>query len=226
MTLRTIQTDFAEQLLQDAKEELFFDLRVDGPLFTKVHPKVIWVRLQQHYASETLPTTPLEIPGWSYDCFPTIQDAQKKYPAITVGIKGRPSDLFQFVESGHSEGVIDFSPVGAIVLSKNKLKSEFQNVAHWHELPLWFNYALSPELWGPQGKLTRFHAQLSKLFSDHKLLKKSDAPGFYVLNEKAQLIEKHGFQGTKQEGSYILSLPWTFPLSGLNKLEKIIQQEF
>lgn len=226
MTLRTIQTDFTEQLLHDSKEELLFDLRMDGPLFSKDHPKVIWARLQQKYTPETFTSTSLQIPGWSYDCFLNVQEAQAKYPGITVKINGKPSDIFKFIKAGYEDAIVDFQPVGAIVLSRKMLHIEFKNMVHWHELPIWFNYALSPELWGPQGKWIRFHERLRKLFIEHNLLKTSDTPGLYVLEESAKIIERHGFQGTILDGCYTLSLPWTFPLSGLNKLEKVIQQEF
>lgn len=72
----------------------------------------------------------------------------------------------------------------------------------------------------------RFRERLHTLFEKYNLLKGDDYPGLYPLREEARLLEEFDIQGTSLEDSYILTLPWTFPLSALEKLEAIISQEF
>ena len=139
---------------------------------------------------------------------------------------GKPWSVHQFLETNQQEAIIEFPPLGAVVLSKKTLPEQHGSEIHDHLLPHWISYALSPELWGTQGKWTRFHARLQKLFADHKLLKTQSKIGYYQLVDRASLLQNKGFVGTSLEKSYVLVLPWTFSLSDIQKLEEIIQQEF
>lgn len=225
MTLRTIESEFSEALLNELQEETEFDLTLDGPIVTKLHPKVIWARLQQKYHPEN-PPEKIQISGWSYDCFSELAAAASKYPEIKLKFEGRPWALKQFLDSDATDAIIDFGTLGTIVLSKNDLNVSPANTPSWHELPVWVNYALSPEVWGPQGKWTRFHLRLQNLFSEYKLLKENSKPLYYILSENADKLKNHGFEGTVLEKSYVLVLPWSFSLSALEKLETTVRVEF
>lgn len=221
----TIESEFTELLLAQEKVESPVDLTLEGPAMNRLHPKLIWAKLLTKYQPDLSPA-PIEIPGWNYACFADSEAAVRSYPQIEMKFVGKPWSLHQFIETHQTEAIIDFSPLGAIVLTKNAVPSKLGSDLHDHLLPLWISYALSPELWGPQGKWIRFHARLQKLFSDHKLLKSESKLGYYTLIDKASLLAPLGFLGTSLEKAYVLVLPWTFSLSDMERLEEIIQQEF
>lgn len=225
MTLRTIESEFSDQLLAQSNEEFPLDLRLEGPIMTKFHPKILWAQLQLKANPQQLIPN-IEIPGWNYACFANSNDAQKSYPQIDLKILGKPWTVYQFLESHQDQAIIDFPPLGTIVLSRNKLNAQNENASYQYLLSLWSNYALSPELWGTQGKWPRFHAKLHKIFSDHHLLESEPTIGHYPLIDKASRLEALGFVGSRLETSYLIVLPWTFSLAALEKLEKIILQEF
>ena len=225
MTLRTIESEFSEILLSEAKEETVFDLTMDGPLFSRQHPKVIWATLQFRDNPEQELNLPV-ISGWFYDCFANISDTEKKYPSVKITFIARPWTVSEFLEGEFEQGIMDFGPMGAIYLSRKEFKPEPTKSVHWHTLPIILNYALSPELWGPQGKWKRFHERLQEKFGRHNLLNSEAFPGYYPLKSEASKLWAHGFQGTNLEKSYLLVLPWTFSLTALEKLEKVIEQEF
>jgi hypothetical protein len=225
MTLRTIESEFSEQLLAQKKDLSSIDLTIEGPPMEELHPKVIWAKLELKYRPDLEPPK-IEIPGWSYACFANSDAAEKSYPQIKMKFVGKPWTINQFFKTNQTEAIIDFPPLGSVVLSKNEITKVRGSEIHHQTLPHWLNYALSPELWGPQGKWTRLHAKLQKLFEEHKLLISVPKVGYYQLLEKASLLESKGFMGTSLEKSYVLVLPWTFSLSDFEKLEKVIQQEF
>lgn len=225
MTLRTIESEFSEQLLAQKKQLSSIDLTIEGPSMEVLHPKVIWAKLELKYQPDFEPPK-IEIPGWNYACFANSEAAEKSYPQIKMKFVGKPWTINQFFETNQTQAMIDFPPLGTVVLSKNEITKVRGSEIHHHTLPHWLNYALSPELWGPQGKWTRLHAKLQKLFEEHKLLMSVPKVGYYQLLEKASLLESNGFVGTSLEKSYVLVLPWTFSLSDFEKLEKVIQQEF
>lgn len=225
MTLRTIESEFIEQLLAQSKARPSINLTIEGPVMDQLHPKLIWAKLLMKYQPDSEPSK-IEIPGWNYACFADAPAAEKSYPQITMKFVGKPWTIQQFLATNQTEAIIDFPPLGAVVLSKNHLTHKTGSELHDHLLPHWLSYALSPELWGPQGKWTRFHAKLQKIFEDHKLLKSQSKLGYYQLIGEASLLQDKGFVGTCLEKSYVLVLPWTFSHSDMVKLEEIIQQEF
>lgn len=221
MTLRTIEKDFADELLKQVVPETSYDLTLDGALWNQIHPKVLLARLK---FENQLPE-PVTLPGFNYECFANLAEAKLSYPDIELEFEGRPWTIKKFLDGNYDEAIIYFRDLGTIVLSKNELPSRPLAKLYWHTLPLWMSYALSPELWGPQGKWTRFHERLQKLFQEKNLLIQS-SQGYYSLKSVAAKLRDHGFHGTEVDKTYVLVLPWTFPLTGLEKLEKIVQQEF
>jgi hypothetical protein len=221
MTLRTIESEFAELLLKQTEKETSFDLTIDGPLWNQVHPKVLLAGLKfDNQLPEVLP-----LPGFHYDCFANFTDAKLAYPDISLEFEGRPWTVKKFIEGAYAEAIIYFKDFGTIVLSKNEMSTLPKPLLYWHTLPLWMNYALSPELWGAQGKWTRFHLRLENLFKEKNLLV-SSTTGYYSLKSEASKLRDHGFHGTDVDKTYVLVLPWTFSLSALEKLEEIVRQEF
>lgn len=225
MTLKAIESRFAEILQEQMKSESETDLTLEGPVISKLPPKVIWAKLQYgenlQQSSEAL-----QIPGFFYEAFQDLVSASGKYPEINMRFRGQPWAIAKFLSSSESRALIDFEDLGSVLLSKSQL--DYRPGSQLHELliPLWLNYALSPELWGPQGKWTRFHERLTNLFNQHNLLDGKASLGYYPLQSKAEKLANFGFQGTRLEKSYLLVTPWSFSLTELNKLEAIVQQEF
>jgi hypothetical protein len=225
MTLRTIESEFSEQLLAQSKGRSTVDLTIEGPVMEELHPKLIWAKLLMKYQPDAGPAK-IVIPDWNYACFSDLIAAEKSFPQIGMKFIGKPWSVHQFLETNQQEAIIEFPPLGAVVLSKKTLPEQHGSEIHDHLLPHWISYALSPELWAAQGKWTRLHARLQKLFEDHKLLETQSKIGYYQLVDKAYILKDKGFVGTSLEKSYVLVVPWTFSLSDMQKLEEIIQQEF
>ena len=226
MTLKPIENEFSERLQEASSKETFpLKLTLDAPVIDLFHPKVLWATLQLERLPET-EAPKIIIPNWNYACFASVDEASKKYPEIETVLLGKPYELSLFLKSKIVPTIIDFSPLGAVVLSKETLDHSSTAGLHAHTLPHWLSYALSPELWGEQGKWTRFHLRLHDLFTKANLLNGDDFPGYYPLKEEAQKLGQHGFIGTNFENSYLLVLPWSFPLSALQKLEEVVRQEF
>jgi hypothetical protein len=225
MTLRTIETDFAQILQNRPEDDYPLDLTLEGPVMHQLHPRLIWAKLQLEYNPGLAPVK-IELPGWFYDCFPDSEAAKSKYPEINLSFTGRPWSFHEFLSGNHSAAIIDFPPLGTIVLSRKVMDSNPDSASHHHLLPLWIHYALSPELWASDGKWPRFHTRLIDLFQKSQLLKEKNYVGYYALDGRAARLADKGFLGTNLEKSYVLVLPWTFSLADLEKLEQTIQQEF
>jgi hypothetical protein len=225
MTLRTIENEFSDELLKQTSEESKLDLTLEGPLLSKLPPKIIWARLQHKY-DPTLTPQDMTISGYHFDCFKNVSEAKNKYPEVSLEFVGKPWLVGQFRESTEDKAIIDFASLGAVLLSKSEIQSNKTNDLWWHELPLWLSYALSPELWGPQGKWTRFHDRLINIFTEKSLLDVPSSPGYYTLKGEASILKEQGFSGTRLDKSYVIVLPWTFSLTSLERLEKVIRQEF
>jgi hypothetical protein len=226
MTLRPIESEFSEYLQKEAKEEFPLDLTLDGPILSRTHPHVLMARLLYLHNPEQ-ETEVTEVYGWFFDCFESLDDASAKYPGIQLKFTGRPWSINKFLQGNAEKAIVDFAELGAVVLSKSELKTGKRNKLYHHILTAWLTYALSPELWGPVGKWTRFHSRLHELFSSHDLLLSGeDTIGYYPLKSKAAKLHDSGFMGTNLDKSYLLVLPWTFSLTALNKLEEIVKQEF
>lgn len=225
MTLKAIESEFAELLERQVKENLPLDLSLEAPLMNKLHPKLIWAKLAYQHNPQQGPPD-LKIPGYDYECFPDLKSAVARYPDMALKFTGRPWAMHRFLTGVDKEALIDFEELGAVFLSRQELNSIRGSSLHDHLLPLWLSYALSPELWGPVGKWTRFHDRMTQLFSEYNLLNGRPSLGYYSLNSKAEKLEASGFPGTRLEKEYLLVLPWTFSLHDLDKLEAVIRQEF
>lgn len=224
MTLKPIESEFSELLLEQSKNEnLPLDLRQNSIPVEKFTPKVLWEKLlaERHIDSQVALTPP----DWNLVAFPNIEVAQKHVDS-TLKIAGKPFEIYKFLSSGTKVALIDFAPIGAALLSKDKIEAPRVTGLHEKLIPVWLSYALSPELWGENGKWTRFHSRLHQLFKEKGLLIGDDFPGYYPLKEETESLAKAGFQGTKLENSYLLVLPWSFSLTALQKLEEVIREEF
>lgn len=211
-------------LLQSKENKNPFDLRSDAPLLNFLHPKMVMALLEFMLSPET-ESQMVEIPGWSFLSYSSPQDAHRSFPELKAK-RATPESLSSFLSSNTAIDLFDFMPFGAFILSRNPLNELSSKGLHQTLIPPFLGYALSDELWGNQGKWTRFHERLHTLFVKYKLLKKADKPGRYPLLAEAQKLEKHGILGSLEDECYVLTLPWTFPLSALEKLEAIISQEF
>jgi hypothetical protein len=226
MTLLTIERIFSNLIQNDTQNSNHIDLSVDGPLYNKAHPKIIWAKLLFEHHHQNIEFPKKLIPDWNYECFSDLISAQKKYPSIHYKIIGRPWAIFQFLSDHVNEVIIDFQNLGTIVLSKKELSVEIKEEIWDYVLPPWIEYTISPELWGPFGKWTRFHSKLHSLFTELNLLSGTDKIGYYPLKAKTSKLESLGFKGTIMGSDYILVLPWCFSLSALNNLEQVLRKEF
>jgi hypothetical protein len=226
MTPGSIENEFSNLLQGFTTVESHFDLTIDGPLFCRDHPKVVWAKLQhQQDPHQEIPE--ITLGGRYFKAYPSPEEARKAYPSIQTHFYGQPWAVHRFLLSGNEDAIIDFGPLGTAVLGHHKLPDKSQHPYQNRLLSAWLPYALSPELWGPMGKWTRFHARLRDLFLRHDLFLDlvTDAPAYYALKSKAEILREHGFVGSSLDKSYLIVLPWTFSLSGLEKLERIVQQE-
>lgn len=225
MTLRTIESEFSDLLKKEVNENFPYDLTMDGPLLIKHHPKVLWAQLlYERNPGQEAPK--LEIPGWNYDCFISLEAAERKFPEIKMKFRGDPWAVGKFLSSQIGMAIIDFRPLGVAVVSRSPLQYEPGHELHHHLVAPWLNYALSPELWGNVGKWTRFHERLLTLFNSKNLFFGEAVPGHYPLKSVASKLYDSGFHGTNLDKTYLLVLPWTFSLSALKKLEEVVKQEF
>ncbi|MFP5384996.1 MAG: hypothetical protein ACLGHN_02890 [Bacteriovoracia bacterium] len=225
MTLRTIENQFSEELLAQMKDEFPLDLTLSGPMMKEWHPKVLWTKLQYQNNPERDPDK-VQLSGFSYHCFQNFTAAEKNYPEINFKFSGKPWALKKFLEGAEESAIIDFHPFGAVMLTRKNEIFPCGRELHDSLLPVWLDYALSSELWGPLGKWERFHERLMKVCNAHNLLDTEASLGYYPLKSMGEKLEGHGFMGTRLEKSYLLVLPWTFSLTALTKLEEVILQEF
>ncbi len=225
MTLRTIESQFSEALLKLGHGPNSQDLSLNGPISPLTHPKVLWAQLQfQNNPQQEAPR--FSIPDWNYECFKDLAAAKNKYPQISLHLVGKPWMIDRFLSEKKTEAIIDFNELGAVVISKDPLELEAKNELCDHVLPQMLNYALSPELWGTNGKWPRFHTRLKKILLEKNLLQGQEYCGYYPLNIVAKKIENSGFLGSEVDNTYLLVLPWSFSLSALEKLEEVIEREF
>jgi hypothetical protein len=214
---------FSEELLSQLKKKNFgHQLNGTGPLFELLHPALIKCRHAFEHSPQEL-VFRSSSSGWNLQAFKNQQEVEAK----TIGIKsygGYPWQISNFLMDNPQEAVIHFGQLGSVFLSKTDLvQTTPENLElHQHILPVWLDYALSPELWGPAGKWPRFHARLHTLFENNGLFIEQDFPGFYPLKKEAQWLAQNGFQGRLTQTNFDLILTWDFPLSGLIELEKVL----
>jgi hypothetical protein len=218
--------EFSQILVQQVKEKkLDHNLRVNSPIFEFLHPKLIEAELNFLNNPEQEIGIP-QVLDWFVYPFRIAEEAKSSLPSQCIHVAGHPFQIHRILTQNCSLALIEFDSLGVVILSKTELHLKLQTGIHQCLIPIWLNYAMSTELWGPQGKWTRFHQRLHDLFEKYKLLKDQSLPGFYPLDLRAQKLEKFGFHGTTDKDTYTLTLPWTFPLSALVQLENVISQEF
>lgn len=149
----------------------------------------------------------------------TRQEFQKQFPDAIIR-RGHPKEIYKYLK-GNEDVAFDFDQLGCVFVSRNSTQDLSENPG----MRLWLNYALSPELWGPEGKWTRFHERLHKLLEKHKLLEGSALPGYYPLKIQARSWETLPIEGDRTESSFALVLPWTFSLTDLKKIESLLIEE-
>lgn len=213
---------FSDMVLQQVREHVpTFDFRSSAKLYAFLHPQVLRSMLSY------LDNPEHEIKGfsfgtWNLSGFVNAVDARKAFSDVTLQ-RGTVSNFEAWMRSP-SELAFDFDSLGVAVLSEKAPES--QTGLATAMLSPWLLYATSPELWGPQGKWTRFHSQLETLFEKYGLMKGKQRPGLYLLSPQIKKLEKFGFLGDDLGDVIQWSLPWTFPLSGLKELEVKLSQEF
>jgi hypothetical protein len=220
MTPRNIQSLSDLVIQQSSKTFDEFDLRQCAPIMGPLLPKML--KGQLIFENDPGQQAPyLALPGRFYACYHSREEVCAKHPRLQI-IKGLPYAVYA---SKSLDCILDFAPYGFVALSREALGPGTAGV-HQHVLPPLLEYALSPDLWGPHGKWARFDARLHTQFEKYKLLNPGALPGRYPLKELAQRLEKRGIKGDLRDGSFILTMPWTFSLTALKKLEGIIQEEF
>lgn len=156
---------------------------------------------------------------YSFQFFESADELLKSFPEAELR-RGHPHAIYQFL-TGNQDVFLDFDQLGLVRLSRKQPSAPPEN----SQIARWLDYALSPELWGPDGKWTRFHEQLHKLFENHNLLERFSVPGYYPLKSNARLWEKYPLKGDLSENTFALVLPWTFSLTDLRKLESFFNEE-
>lgn len=225
MTLTPIETEFSHLLSLMRQEEYPINLLADGPLMNPIHPRLIWSRLQ--FQSQSDESQSVSLAGWSYTTFADLSAAKKFWPGMTQQFTGRPWNIYEFIQGSDTEALIDFQDWGVVAISKSDhLQTQVGRELHHYALPVWLSYALSPELWGAQGKWMRFHQNLMKVLEERQLLRPGSSVGRYFLDSKTQSLANKGFLGSHLDDSYVLVLPWSFSLTSLKRLIHTIEQEF
>lgn len=214
---------FSEELLsQFKKTKSSYLLNGQGPISELLHPALIKCDyLYKHSPNELVLRSSSS--GRNLMAFKNQQEAEKRLKGMR-SYGGFPWEISHFIQDNPPEALIHFGQLGSVHVSNADIATDYpENLGpHLFTLPIWLDYALSTELWGPVGKWPMFHARLHTLFENYGLLINQDFPGFYPLKKDAQWLLQHGFLGRLTETSFDLILTWDFPLSGLVKLETIL----
>ncbi|MES2528284.1 MAG: hypothetical protein V4598_14445 [Bdellovibrionota bacterium] len=162
---------------------------------------------------------PFLLKDFSPDVLTERKEFLKQYPEAILK-RGHPVEIYKYLK-GNEDVAFDFDQLGCVHLSRHSAQDLSENP----RMRLWLNYALSPELWGPEGKWTRFHERLHKLLENHKLLEGTALPGYYPLKIQARSWETLPVEGDKTESSFNLVLPWSFSLTDLKKIESLLIED-
>ncbi len=224
MTLRTIETELAERLIQQVNsQKTELNLSADSPVLDLQFPKLIRAELEDRDSSERELSEVL-IPGWDYVCYENLEQARDARPTSDPVIDGRPYGVSEFVASELQAAFLDFGTLGTAYLSRSPLPSKIDQTMAGQSLAIFLNYALSNDLWGPKGKWPRIHGKLLDVLKNSQLLAGPPKIGYYPLKEGARKLEESGIYGTREASCYSLTLPWSLPFSAVAKIEKTIQR--
>lgn len=217
---------FSSQLFSQLEDkELGHNLTGEGALFHFLHPALMKANYLFVNDRESL-NLPDKIFGWTIKTFKNQLEAEASFPKVS-SFGGFPKDISLFLAQNVDEAILHFGDLGSAYLTKCQPQHTISKDLELHDylISVWLNYALSPELWGPTGKWTRFHERLHTLFAHYGLLIGDDFPGYYRLKTEASWLIEEGFLGKKTESDFQLILTWDFPLSGLIKIEKVLARE-
>jgi hypothetical protein len=210
---------FSELIINQAHTQIEkFNFQASGPLLHFLHPKQVRDMLTYIASHPEGPSTPS--PWALYD---SPEQAQLDFPHYEI-LRATPANIFFHVTSLKHSCIYDFESMGCVVFEvKETTPSDLTRVL----LSPFLDYALSNDLWGPEGKWTRFHERLHTHFTKYHLLKGSSRPGFYELNPafESKLLDLK-IKGTLSQGYLTMTLPWTLGLKELEALENLLQQEF
>lgn len=229
MTLKPIENEPSEKtvtdllLLESKKVRDDYVLTKEGPLFSMLPPNVL-MALLGFMKDPDLSPPKFKHSEFFIDLFDSASEAEASYPGFQSS-KAHPFIIGNFISGEIQQGIFDFE-LGSVMISKSPLTEKDKSPgAYLHILPPMLNYALSPELWGQDGKWTRFHEKLIHVFQKHDLLLDSPGPGMYVVKNSARDWKKILLKGNLSGEALTLTLPWTFSLKALEKLEIFIGQE-
>jgi hypothetical protein len=215
MTPRNEHSTLTDLLIQQMHSKLNeFDLRQRETVVTLLPPTVLKAKFEGGEAISG------EKEGYKLSYFQNSADAQA-FSSLKAK-KGTPAALGLFLQEKPEEALFEFSPLGFCFFSKKK---SYPQKAQRESLALfaWVHYALSPELWGSQGKWVRFHQRLHTLFSEKNLLQGPDYTGHYPLKKTIMNFESQGLLGDESGDAIVLTIPWSFSLSSLQKLEQMLK---
>ncbi len=224
MTPRTMEERVFEVIQKDKKKSLGNNLvfSLEGPLYHVQHPKVVLAQLR--FASGEIENESFAHPEWKAAFYKNSVEARTYHPDFKFMGIGTVRVFSEILSHRYTPSLFEFPPLGTVALTHNSIEQGKSSGSHLATLPIWLTYAMSPELWGPVGKWTRFHERLHTLFEKYQLLNGKDFPGFYPLKLEAKWLEGHGFKGSLTKDHFILNLNWTFPLSALEKIETVIRE--
>lgn len=222
MTLR-VDKEFSDQLRgMLSPKDAQYDLRSRSKLFEFDHPLVLKAKIAHNLNPEQEYNVYPSFGDWNIFSFPNLSCLPEN---ITV-VRAQPHHVFEIKTNKPHETLLDFQDNGCVILTMDKKLIPTTQGIHQLVVPLLLNYTFSSDLWGDQGKWSRFHHRLIGIFEKYELLSSPSSPGFYPLKPTANRLKQWGFLGDEMGDTYLLTLPWTFPLTGLEYLEKIIAQEF
>jgi hypothetical protein len=213
---------FSEELLRrncsvpDAQ-----DFRETASLFPIPHPLVLKAQLSHQDSPQHDYPIRGSFLNWNLFCFENASEI----PSEVKIQRAHPHVVAQILKTNPTEMALSFDQLGCVILTQNKMLLATKPGLHQLTLPLILDYAFSQDLWAPHGKWIVFHERLQKAFETAGLLLDS-LPGSYSLNTKSVRLRDFGILLDEKDNHWELTLPWTFPLSELVKLEKLLTQEF
>jgi hypothetical protein len=215
----------SKQLLSQASTKQFqFNVSGEGPSCAITHPALLKI----YYLYQNSPEVLVFNAKWQDWSITSINKETVIQPPFIhlPQFGGWPKDIFNFLKISPQEAVLHFEELGPVHLSRSLSPQSKEEASTLQDflIPVWLDYALSPELWGQSGKWTRFHEQFHTLFEKFGLLIEEDSPGYYPLEPRASFLEEEGFLGRKTENAFLFIPGWDFPLSGLKKLEEVLSR--
>ena len=194
---------------RSSRKSEILELKYDSPVLSFLPPFLL----------RELPPGEFRETNFHFEYFSNAAELLEKNPGADLR-RGHPYEIHRYL-SGSTEAYLDFDGLGCVSLSHEPSGAQSPHT----KMTLWLNYALSPELWGPEGKWSRFHAPLQKLFEDKKLLDGPAVPGYYPLKSNAISWEKYPLSVDRKGSVTSLVLPWTFSLTDLRRLIEMFSKE-